>query len=377
MRPSILIVLLLAGLAGAGGLYAIRAPASQAPGPAQPAPVPVATGAVERSAVPVEITATGTVQAIGTVSVRPRVDGQIETVHVQEGAEVREGDLLFTLDTRMTRAVLAQLQANLERDRAQLAQAQADAARYASLVASGAGPRQQADQARAQVLALTATVKADEALIEQTRITLSYSEIRAEMEGRLGAIPLTAGNYVRAADATALTTITRMDPIHVQFAVPERHIPDIRQAIAAGTARVAVREPDGTDPPVMGRLVFMDSRVDSTTGTIMLKGEFANADRRLWPGQYVSVTMMLREEPDTITVPVAAVQPGQEGNHVFLVGPDGRASRRPVRLVRVIGDRAVVTGELEAGARVVTDGAQLLADGARTVERNSSQAALR
>ncbi len=378
MRAPVVFLLAVALLGGGGALYALRAvPSRPATVAAAPPAIPVATGAVEVGAVPVEIPANGTVEAIATVSVRSRVDGQIETVHVTEGAQVKAGDLLFTLDTRLTQAVLAQLEANLERDRAQLAQAQSDADRYARLVATGAGARQQADQTRSQALALAATVKADEALIAQTRVTLSYSEIRAETDGRLGAIPLKAGNYVRTADGTVLTTITRIDPIQVRFSVPERHIPELRAAQETGEARVLARAPDEAADPVAGKLVFVDSQVDTATGTIALKGQFTNADRRLWPGQFVTVRLELRQEPDTITVPVAAVQLGQSDKFVFVVGEDGRAARRPVRLLRVAGDRAVVSGQLAAGQRVVVDGAQLLADGARTVERTGPQAARR
>ncbi len=375
MRAPVVTLLALALLGGGGAIYALRAvPAEPAGRTAAPPPVPVATGPVEVGTMPVEIPANGTVEAIATVSVRARVDGQIETVHVTEGAQVKAGDLLFTLDTRLTQAVLAQLEANLERDRTQLAQAQADAERYARLVATGAGARQQADQARSQALSLAATVKGDEALIAQTRVTLSYSEIRAETDGRLGAIPLKAGNYVRAADGTVLTTITRIDPIQVRFSVPERHIPELRAAQEAGGAVVLARAPDEAGDPVRGRLVFVDSQVDAATGTIALKGEFANADQRLWPGQFVTVRLQLRQEPDTTTVPVAAVQLGQSDKFVFVIGEDGRAARRQVRLLRVAGDRAGVSGQLAAGERVVVDGAQLLADGARTVERTIPQA---
>jgi len=373
MRARFLALLLVAAAAG-GLLFAYRAPANQVSGPAAPPPVPVATGTVAVGAVPVQVAANGTVQPVATVAVRARVDGQIEEVAVREGTDVKAGDLLFRLDTSLIRTTMQQLEANLERDRAQLAQAQADAARYASLVRTGAGARQQADQTRSQALALAATVKADEAQIAQTQVTLSYSEIRAEIDGRLGAIPLKAGNYVRAADGTVLTTITRIDPIQVQFAVPERYLPDLRAAQQAGTARVRVRIADSHEPEIEGRLVFLDSQVDATTGTITLKGEFANGDRRLWPGQYVNVTLILRDDPGTITVPVAAVQLGQTGNQVFVIGPDGAARRRKVTLVRILGDRAVVTGDLQAGQKVVTDGVQLLADGTRTVDRTAPQA---
>lgn len=376
MRRPAAIVLALALAAGGLAWYAWRAPAPPPAGKAAGnAPVPVVTAPVEVGTVALEVPANGTVEPIASVSVRPRVDGQIETVHVAEGALVKAGDLLFALDTTMARAQLAQLEADLERDRAQLTQAQADAARYERLVATGAGARQQADQARAQALALAATVKADEAQLAQAGINLSYAEIRAEINGRLGAIPIKAGNYIRAADNTVLATITRIDPIRVRFAIPERYIPQLRAAWRARDAVVLARAPDDPGEDATGKLVFINNEVDATTGTIMLKGEFANPERRLWPGQFVTVRLRLQQEPGTITVPAAAVQLGQNDKFVFVATQGGRAERRPVKLLRVAGGRAVVTGALTAGERVVVDGARLLVDGAPLVEHEVARAA--
>lgn len=360
-------LILAAGLLAALGAAELPRPHPAAPHAAAP-PVAVRTEPVVVGRVPLRVTANGLVQPVSVISVHARVDGEIEAVHVAEGAEVAAGDPLFTLDTRMTRATLDQLRANVDRDRVQLQQAEADAQRAANLANTGAGARQAADQARSQALALAATLRADLALVAQTEVTLSYAEIRAEGTGRLGAIALRAGNLVRAADGTVLTTITALSPIEVQFAVPEDLVDAVARALGTGSATVTAREAGSTRSPATGRLVFMDSHVDSATGTILLKAEFANEDRALWPGRYVGVVLTLGEEEGAITVPAAALRPGEAGSHVFVLGADGRAWSRPVTLRRTEGDRAVVSGQLVAGERVVTEGIQRLADGAPAVE---------
>ncbi len=367
----LLAVLALLGVGyGLGWFHRPDTPQTQAATP----PISVTTAPVVVGDVPVGLNANGIVQPIATVSVRTRVDGQIERVHVEEGARVKAGDVLFTLDTRPNLAILAQLQANLERDRTQLAQAQADAARYDQLTRTGAGARQQADQTRSQALSLAATVKADEALIAQTQLQIDYATIRAEIDGRLGTIPQKQGNYVRVAENTVLATLTRLNPVQVQFAIPERFLSEVRVAYAANTARVQVRAPSG-NTTVEGRLVFMDSQVDVTTGTIMLKAQFENEHAALWPGQYVNVTLIPHIDHNVITVPVAAVQTGQSGQHVYVLGSDGKVTRRPVRMLRLEGDRAVLSGELTAGESVVVEGAQRLTGGTRAIDRGQPRPA--
>ncbi|HYI83751.1 MAG TPA: efflux RND transporter periplasmic adaptor subunit, partial [Acetobacteraceae bacterium] len=208
-----------------------------------------------------------------------------------------------------------------------------------------------------------------EALIQQTKLSIEFATITAEMDGRLGALPLRVGNFVRQAENTAITTLTQMDPILVQFAVPERWLPEIRAAMARGTPVVQARVEQETAPPVEGSLVFVDSAVDTATGTILLKARFDNAGLRLWPGQYVQVTLVPRQEEEATTVAAPAVQTGQQGRFVYVLAPDGTARRRGVELVRSLRGRAVVRGELAAGERVIVDGAQRVTDGMRAVER--------
>jgi membrane fusion protein, multidrug efflux system len=331
-------------------------------------PVPVLTEPVRFGAVPVEVIANGVVAAESVVSVRPRVDGQIEQVHVVEGQMVSRGQPLFTLDTRLNRAVLAQQEATLARDRAQAIRAQSDAQRYQSLRGESFASQQRFEQAQADAAASAATVRATEAQIAQTRLNLDYATITAEIEGRLGALPIRVGNVVRAGESTALATITQVDPVLVQFAVPERWLGEIKAAVANGAPTVRARPDQPGAPAAEGKLVFVDSSVDTNTGTILLKARFANPDMRLWPGQYVQVALMTRQE-EGISVPAASVQTGQQGRFVYVLAPDNTARRRPVELVRTVGDRAVVRGELAAGEKVIVDGAQRVTDGSRAVER--------
>ena len=346
-------------------------PGAAAPARAQPAgggPVPVTTEPVRVGPMPVEVLANGVVASESIVSVRPRVDGQIERIHVVEGQMVRRGQPLFTLDTRLTRAVLAQQEATLARDRAQAARAQSDAQRYQSLRGESFASQQRFEQAQADALASAATVRATEAQIAQTRLNLEFATITAEIDGRLGALPIRVGNVVRAGESTPLATITQMDPVLVQFAVPERWLGEVKAAMAEGAPTVRARPDQPNARAAEGELVFVDSSVDTNTGTILLKARFPNPDLRLWPGQYVQVTLVTRQEEVT-SVSASAVQTGQQGRFVFVLAPDGTVRRRAVELARTVGDRAVVRGQLAAGDKAIVDGAQRVTDGWSAVER--------
>lgn len=333
--------------------------------------VPVTTEPVRVGPVPIEILANGVVASESVVTVRTRVDGQITQVHVTEGQMVRRGQPLFTLDSRQAQALLAEREAQMARNKALLARAQADAARYQALRGEGYAAQQRYEQAQAEALAAAASVRADEAVIQQIRLNLEFATIVAEADGRLGSLPLRVGNFVRQAENVALATITQMDPILVNFAVPERWLPEIRVAMARGEPPVVRAVPDqDSAPPAEGRLVFVDSAVDTATGTILLKARFANPDLRLWPGQYVQVTLVPRVEEEAISIPSAALQTGQSGRFVYVL-QDGTARRRAVELVRAAGTRVVVKGELAAGEKVIVDGAQRVTDGTRVVERNA------
>ncbi|NMJ41648.1 efflux RND transporter periplasmic adaptor subunit [Roseomonas sp. JC162] len=372
----IFLALVVAG-AGAGGWYwyqqrlDAQAPVQQAR-PAGLPPIPVTTELVQRGPLPIEIMANGLVVPEAVVTVRPRVDGQVEQVLVEEGQMVERGDPLFTLDSRMNQALLAQQEAQLARDRALLSRAQSDLVRYQSLRGEGYAAQQRFEQAQADAASAAAIVRADEAIVSQTRLQIEFASIRAEMSGRLGALPLRPGNFVRQAENVGMATITRMDPILVQFSVPERWLGEIRAAMAAGGEGPVVRAfpAESPDAPVEGRLVFVDSAVDTQTGTIALKARFANAPVRLWPGQYIRVALIPRIEPDALSVPAAALQVGQDGRFVFLL-QGNQAKRRPVELVRMTAGRAVIRGDFAATDRVIVEGAQRVADGGRAVERSA------
>ena len=335
--------------------------------------VPVTTDPVRVGAVPIEILANGIVASESVITIRARVDGQIEQVLVEEGQLVKKGQPLFVQDSRFNRALLAQFEANLIKDRALLTRYQADLLRYQQLGRESVASQQRFEQAQSDAASAAAQVKADEALVEQAKVNVSFATITAEIDGQLGAIPLRAGNFVRQAENTAITTLTQLDPILVQFNVPERWLPEIRAAMKRGSPKVRARAESEPGPPAVGSVIFVDSAVDTSTGTITLKARFANSDFKLWPGQYVQVVLVPRDEENAITVAGPAVQSGQDSRYVFVLGADGAAHRRNVQLVRIVGDRAVVKGELAAGEKVIVDGAQRVTEGTKAVERTAPQ----
>lgn len=363
-----LLALLVASLAAWGAPVAT----AQQSGGGGGGGIPVTAEAVQVGPVPVEIIANGIVASESVVTVRTRVDGQITQLHVAEGQMVARGQPLVTLDARLSLAQLAQQEAQLARDRAIAARTQSDMVRYQSLRGEGFAAQQRFEQAQADALAAAANARATEALIAQTRLQVEFATITAEIDGRLGAIPLRVGNFVRQAENTAITTITQVDPILVSFAVPERWLRDIKAALARGAVEVRALPDQDTGAPAKGELVFVDSAVDTQTGTILLKARFANEGMRLWPGQYVTVTLIPQTDPSAITIPSAALQTGQTGRFVYVV-QDGTAKRRGVTLVRTVRDRVVVAGELRAGERVIVDGAQRVQDGNRVQERAGGQ----
>ena len=371
LRIIVFAMVLLLPLAGQAQAQAQAQAPAPAPAPAGPPAVPVTTDAARVGPVPVQILANGTVQSESVVTIRPRVDGQITQLHVAEGQTVRRGQPLFNLDARLNQALLQQQEAQLMRDRAQATRTQLDAVRYQSLRGESFASQQRFEQAQADSAAAAATVQATQALIAQTRLSIEFATITAEVDGQLGALPLRVGNFVRQAEINSMGTITQTNPILVQFNVPERWLPAIRDAMRGQTPPpVTVRVDGDSGPPAEGRLVFVDSQVDTATGTITLKGRFNNADARLLPGQYVQVSLVPTVQANAISVAAPAVQTGQQGRHVFVVS-DGIARRRTVTLERILGDRAVITGQIAHGDRVIVDGAQRVNEGTRVVDRSA------
>lgn len=327
--------------------------------------VPVEVASVAQKNIPLQLIAVGTVEAYSTVAVRAQVTGTLTRVHFKEGQDVKQGDLLITIDPRPFEAALKQAEAILARDMAQLENARQQARRYAELIKKEYVSREQYDQIQANANALEAVVDADRAAVETTRVQLSYCHIYSPVDGRTGDLLVDEGNLVRVNDATALFTINQIAPIFVTFSLPEQNLPEITSRMAGSNLKVDAVIPQNEDRPEVGQLSFIDNAVDRTTGTIRLKAAFANGNRRLWPGQFVKAVLKLADQPDAIVIPSQAVQTGQDGQHVFVLQPDSTVEVRPVVVSRTVGGDAVIEKGLEPGEKVVTDGQFLLGRGSK------------
>jgi multidrug efflux system membrane fusion protein len=357
---------------------------AQQQGPPQGEGVPVTVAQVEKKTVPQQVSAIGTVEPMHTVQVRTLVGGTLVGVHFQEGQEVSKGDLLFTIDARPYQAALAQAQSAVQRDRAKMLDAEANARRFEELAKKEYVTQQQAESARADAQSLKATVQAGEAAVEQAKLNLAYCTIRAPVTGRTGSLLVHAGNVIKANDA-ALVIIDQMQPIYVAFSVPERVLPQIR-ARQGEKLPVAARLSDQKPGEVpessairgeaaQGVLTFVDNAVNSVTGTILLKASFENKDETLWPGSFAVATVTLGVMRDATVAPSQAVQRGQQGQYVFVVKQDGTVESRPV-VVAVQDERmAVIEKGLAPGEVVVTDGQLRLAPGARVQVKAAGGAA--
>lgn len=332
-------------------------------------PVPVVAAVADTRAVPYLFSAPGTALPIARVGIQARIESVVEAVHFSEGQEVRQGELLFTLDDRSLKAELAEAEANLARDRAQLGKAQGDASRYADLVRHQATSRQAYEAAVAGVDALQATVNAGMAAIENARIALDHTRIVAPMDGYTGAVSVRPGSSVRPSDTNPLVTLTAIRPIEVSFNLPESLLGAVRRGQLRAPLDVVATTPQDLSPPVAGKLVFIDNIVDRQSGTITLKASFPNEDTRLWPGQLVSITLTLRVDHDALTVPDSAIMTGQKGRYVFVVRLDNTVTTRPVTVARSLDGLTVVDSGLNAGERVVVQGASRLVEGSPVFEQ--------
>ncbi|MHB2169670.1 efflux RND transporter periplasmic adaptor subunit [Alsobacter sp. R-9] len=334
--------------------------------------VPVVVGKAQRQPMPVRFDTIGTVQTIAAVTVRSRVESQIIKVNFEDGAQVKQGDVLFELDSRGIEAQIKQAEANLMRSRAQLEQAERDVRRNEQLAAQEVGSKVVLDNARTTVQTVTAQIRADEAALENLRIQQSYYTIKAPISGRVGVAGIKAGNIAKTGDgSTPLAMINQISPIYVSFNVPQRLLPELREALAKGTAKVQAT-PQGLTEAIDGKVAVIDNTVDPTSGTIALKGVFENADEVLWPGALCDVRLVIRIEPDAITVPREAVQQSQNGMIVFVV-ENGQARVRPVTVDRSLRGLSVIKTGLKGDEIVVTDGQLLLNDGARVETRTGNQ----
>ncbi|MBV8754990.1 MAG: efflux RND transporter periplasmic adaptor subunit [Hyphomicrobiales bacterium] len=348
------------------GPWAWRGAEAQAPAAVRVVPVEVAT-AVRRPA-PVFIEALGNVSPIETVAVRSRVDSEIIAVHFRDGATVKKGDLLFSLDSRATEAQIAQAEGNVAKDIAQLEGALRDVRRYTELVAKNATPVVNLENAQTQADTFRAAIKADQGALENLKVLLTYCTIRAPIAGQISAAAVKVGNFVRATDVAPLATINQIAPIYVSFAVPQRNLPDVRAALAAETASVEAIVAGERRRPT-GLLSMIENTVDPTTGMITMRATFDNADQVLWPGALATMRLTLRYE-DGIVVPTSAVLTGQAGTYVYVL-KDNVANVQRVTVARNNENETVISEGLSGGETVVVNGHLLLNNGTKVSPREA------
>ncbi len=336
---------------------------SKASTPVKP-PVAVTVANAERGEAPMLLVANGIVEPLQTVAVQSQVGGVLTAVHFKEGDAVKQGQVLFEIDPRPFKAAYDQAVANLARDNAQLISFQNDADRYKALVLKDFVTKSQADQATAAAEAQKAVIAADKATIDNAKFNLENATITAPISGKTGSLLVKQGNLVKPGAAPALVVINQIEPILVHFTVPDQQFPDVQKYSAGGDLQVRVL-PRGATNPEEGTLNFLDNGVDTTTGAIMIKAKFANNTGRLWPGQFVSVALQLFVDRNAVFVPTTAVQMGQDGHFVYVVGKDLKAVVQPVSVGRSIGDRTVITKGIDVGSRVVTDGQSRLTPNAK------------
>src|SRR5215831_7569081 len=317
---------------------------------------PVHVAVVERGSFPIILNGLGTVQATNTVTVRSRVDGQIEKVGFEEGQMVREGDLLVQIDPAPFQAALDQAKAKLAQDEASLTNAKQDLQRTAVLSKQGNATQQLLDQRTANVASLTAQVQADKAAIDSAKVQLDYTTIRSPLTGRAGFRLVDPGNIVHANDQSGMLTITQLQPISVIFTAPEDQLPEINEELKSGPLKVSAYSSDGKRLLGEGTLKLLDNQVDPASGTIRMKASFDNRDNALWPGLSVTTRLLLKTLKDVVVVPDGAVQRGPDGLYVYVVTAQSRALLREVKVSRIEDGLALVDSGLTAGERIVTSG---------------------
>jgi membrane fusion protein, multidrug efflux system len=327
--------------------------------------VPVTAAPVVLKDMPITLLAIGNVEPYTTVAVKARADGELMSAKFKEGDEVRQGAVLFEIDPRPYAATLKQAQANLLKDKALYDRAVEQEKRYKDLLDKNFISPDAYEQVRTNTATAAATVSADEAAIENARLSLDYCTIRSPVTGYAGRIQIQQGNLIKANDTNSLVTINQIVPIYASFSVPEQNIADIRKYQAAGELKVQAAFPNAAHAPIAGKLSFIDNSADMTTGTIKLKAEFPNTDKALWPGQFVNVVMRLYEQKDAVVAPSAAVQNGPDGQYVYVVKPDMTVELRVIKIASAIANETVITSGLKAGDQVVVVGQLRLAPGTK------------
>jgi RND family efflux transporter MFP subunit len=362
-------------LAGGLGIIALAAFATRASwigggasaqGPQRPRVISVELAKAERKPVPVDVDSIGTVTPISSVALKSRVETTIVSVHFEDGAKVSEGDLLFTLDARQIDAQIEQAEGMIAKDQAQLEGAQRDLRRFSDLIGKGATTQVNVDNAKTQADILVGTIKADQSALDNLKVQKSFTIIRAPFSGRISAANVKTGNFVRPADTAPLAVINQMAPVYVTFAIPQRVLVDLRDAMATGDSRVIATIP-GHERSEDGKVAMVENSVDSTTGMITVRGIMNNANETLWPGILVNTKLIIRTE-EAVTVPSAAVQRSQNGNFVFIMR-DGKAHVEPVSVSRTSQGMSIIASGLSGGEDVIVDGQLLLSEGTPVAPR--------
>ena len=374
MRRSTFVIAGIAALSAVVGWHFIfntsGTPASRTKGATAGGPaVPVTTQVAQSGIFAIRRRTIGILESPAVVVVKSRIQSQVLEQHVTDGQLVKKGDVLFTLDDREVRAAIARTEAQLAKDQATAEKTQTDLDRYSQLTTTNAVPRQQLDQATADHKIALASVESDKAQLRSDNLQLNYTKIEAPIGGRLGSVRVTPGNLVSVNDDTGLVTITQIRPIRAAFTLAERDLAALRKAyITKPPAVVRVYTAGTKEPLATGELDFVDSTVDTASGTIAAKAKFANENFQLWPGSYVDVEIDLSVRPNTVMIPTVAIQSGQSGPFVFVAKGDQKAEMRKVEFIGSDGDRTALTAGVNDGERVIVEGQMRLVDGARVTE---------
>ncbi|MGE3244726.1 MAG: efflux RND transporter periplasmic adaptor subunit [Beijerinckiaceae bacterium] len=335
-------------------------------------PVPVIVGKATKGEVPFLIEALGTTRPYATVNIRSRVDSTIQKIHVKDGARVKAGDVLVTLDSRQIDAQIRQAEAALAKDIAENAQAKRDVQRFTELLSRNTGTRVNLENARLKVATTAAAIAADRAQIDNLKVQRTYYTISAPISGRIGIFNAKEGNTIRAGDNSAtgnLVTINQTSPLYVSFSLPQAFLPQVRTAIETGVGEVTAK-PQGSQKSVKGKLTLTENAIDTATGTVVVHALFENADETLWPGQLCDLRVILRRDEGVVSVPREAIQSGQEGNFVFVID-NGTAKVKPVTILRSQEGREILSAGLNGDETIVIDGALSLRSGSAVQIRNT------
>jgi multidrug efflux system membrane fusion protein len=366
MRRLIVFAVMIALVAGGVAWYVSRDPATATPtARAAPTAIPVLAGTAVTQDVQLYLTGLGTVQAFNTVTVKARVDGQIDKIAFIEGQDVKAGDLLAQIDPRPFQAMLAQAVAAKARDEAMLANAKLDLQRYSQLVIREFATKQSVDTQTALVAQYEAAIQGDQAAIDNARVQLGYTSITSPIGGRTGVRLVDQGNIIHAGDTGGIVVLTQLQPISVIFTLPQDVLDQVHGQMALGALKVIALKRDDKTVVDEGTLALVDNQIDQTAGTIRLKAVFPNAHDGLWPGEFVSARLMLNVQRGVVTVPAPVVQRGPDGTYAYVIKADDTVEMRPIKLTQIRDGIAVVAEGLKAGERVVVDGQYKLKPGVR------------